>query len=138
MKFKKLLIIGFVLALIIAAAGYYYVFIYSVQNHRDINKENAISISAATLSNAFLSNEQAANQQYLNKVIEVRGAVVQIGHDQSLQKTVLIGSEMELSNVFVTLKDSATAFKIGDTILVKAICNGFLSDVVLIDGVVQH
>lgn len=138
MKFKKLLIIGFVLALIIAAAGYYYVFIYSVQNHRDINKENAISISAATLTNAFLSNEQAANQQYLNKVIEVRGAVVQIGHDQSLQKTVLIGSEMELSNVFVTLKDSATAFKIGDTILVKAICNGFLSDVVLIDGVVQH
>lgn len=138
MKFKKLLIIGFVLALIIAAAGYYYVFIYSVQNHRDINKENAIAISAATLTNAFLSNEQAANQQYLNKVIEVRGAVVQIGHDQSLQKTVLIGSEMELSNVFVTLKDSATAFKIGDTILVKAICNGFLSDVVLIDGVVQH
>ncbi len=136
--FKKLLIIGFVLALCIAAAGYYYVFVYSVKHHRDMNKENAIAISAATLTNAFLSNEQAANQQYLNKVIEVRGAVVQIGQDQSLQKTVLIGSEMELSNVFVTLKDSATAFKIGDTILVKAICNGFLSDVVLIDGVVQH
>ena len=136
--FKKLLIIGFVLALFIAAAGYYYVFIYSVKHHRDVDKEDAISISATALTNAFLTNEQAANQQFLNKVIEVRGAVIDIAQDQSLQKTVLIGSEMELSNVFITLKDTSTPFKVGDTILVKAICSGYLSDVVLMDGVVQH
>jgi len=40
--------------------------------------------------------------------------------------------------VFITLKDTSVSFKIGDTILVKAICNGFLSDIVLVDGVVKH
>lgn len=135
---KKLLIIGIVLALFIAVAGYYYVFVYSVQNHRDVSKEVAIEVSATELVKAFITNEQAANQQYLNKAIAVKGAVIQVAQDQSQQKTVLIGSEMELSNVFITLKDTSTPFKIGDTILVKAICSGYLSDVVLMDGVVQY
>lgn len=135
---KKLLIIGIVLALFIAVAGYYYVFVYSVQNHRDVSKEVAIEVSATELVKAFITNEQAANQQYLNKAIAVKGAVIQVAQNQSQQKTLLIGSEMELSNVFITLKDTSTPFKIGDTILVKAICSGYLSDVVLMDGVVQH
>ncbi len=136
--FKKLLVIGLVLAFIIAAAGYYYVFVYSVRHHRDVNKEVAMHVSAKELVNSFSTNEQSANQQYLNKVIEVKGAVIQMGHDQSLQKTIMLGSEMELSNVFITLKDTSTPIRIGDSILVKAICTGFLSDVVLVDGVIQH
>jgi hypothetical protein len=135
---KKILIIGSILILLLAASVYYYVFVYSVQNHRDLNKELAISISATDLSKAFITNEQAANQKYLNKVIEVKGAVLSMDYDQTHQKTILIGSEMELSNVFVTLKDSSKGFKIGDTVRIKAVCSGFLSDVVLIDGVLQR
>ena len=74
----------------------------------------------------------------MNKAIDVKGAVLSINYDQIGQKTVLMGAEMELSNVFITLKDSSKSFKIGDTIRVKAICNGFLSDVVLAEGVVQR
>lgn len=136
--FKKLLVVGLILAILIAGGTYYYVFVYSVKHHRDVNNEVSISISATALSTAFSTNEQAANQMYLNKAIEVRGAVLTIAQDQARQKTVLLGSGMELSNVFITLKDSSTAFKIGDTILVKAICTGYLSDVVLVDGVIQH
>lgn len=135
---KRILIIGSILILLLAASVYYYVFVYSVQNHRDLNKELAIPISATDLSKEFITNEQAANQKFLNKVIEVKGVVLSMDYDQTHQKTVLIGSEMELSNVFVTLKDSSKGFKIGDTILIKAICSGFLSDVVLIDGVLQR
>lgn len=136
--FKKLLIIGVVLVILSAAAGYYYIFIYSVQHRRDIEKENAIAISATALTSAFMTNEQAANQNYLNKAIEVRGAILNIALDQTGQKIILMGAETELSNVFVTLKDTSLSFKIGDTVLIKAICNGYLSDVVLVDGVVQH
>ena len=57
---KKILIIGSILILLLAASVYYYVFVYSVQNHRDLNKELAISISATDLSKAFITNEQAA------------------------------------------------------------------------------
>jgi hypothetical protein len=135
---KKLLIIGVISALLFAAAGYYYIFVYSVKYHRDVNKEAAISITSTDLTKAFLDNELSANQRYLNKAIEVKGAVLNIAYDQSGQKTVLIGAETELSNVFITLKDTSLSFKIGDTILVKAICNGFLSDIVLVDGVVKH
>lgn len=135
---KRIVLFGFILALFIAAAGYYYVFIYSVKHKRDVRDEKAIAISAKALSAAFNSNEQSANVQFLNKAIEVRGAVLSIAQDQSNQKTLLMGSEMELSNVFITLKDSTISFKIGDTIQVKAICSGFLTDVVLVDGVIQH
>lgn len=135
---KRIVLFGFILALFIAAAGYYYVFIYSVKHKRDVRDEKAIAISAKALSAAFNSNEQSANVQFLNKAIEVRGAVLSIAQDQSKQKTLLMGSEMALSNVFITLKDSTISFKIGDTIQVKAICSGFLSDVVLVDGVIQH
>lgn len=135
---KKLFILGVVLALMTAGAVYYYIFIYSVQHHRDIEKENAIAITASALTNAFMNNEQAANQNYLNKAIEVQGAILNISLDQTGQKTILMGSENELTNVFITLKDTSLSFKIGDTVLIKAICNGYLSDVVLVDGVVQH
>ena len=135
---KKLLIIGVIFALLFATAGYYYIFVYSVKHHRDVNKETAISITSTDLTKAFLDNELSANQKYLNKAIEVKGAVLNIAYDQSGQKTVLIGAETELSNVFITLKDTSLSFKIGDTILVKAICNGFLSDIVLVDGIVKR
>lgn len=135
---KRIVLFGFILALSIAAAGYYYIFIYSVKYRRDVRDEKAIYISAKALSAAFNSNEKLANTKFLNKAIEVRGAVLSIAQDQSKQKTLLMGSEMELSNVFITLKDSTITFKIGDTIQVKAICSGFLSDVVLVDGVIQH
>ena len=135
---KKVLIFGFIIALILATAGYYYVFIYSVEHRRDVQDEKAISINATALSSAFSTNEKLANAKYLNKAIEVRGAVLSVDYDQTHQKTVLIGSEMDLANVFITLKDSSKGFKIGDTIVVKAICNGFLSDVVLTEGVLQR
>lgn len=135
---KKILLYGFILALSIAAAGYYYVFIYSVKHHRNVNDEKGIAISANALANAYATNEKRANELFLNKAIEVNGVVLSMDYDQTHQKTVLIGSEMELSNVFITLKDSSKSFKIGDTILVKAVCNGFLSDVVLTEGVLQH
>ena len=135
---KKIVILGFIAALLIAAAGYYYVFVYAVKHHRNVNDEIAISISAGALATAFSTDEKRANAQYLNKAIDVKGAVLSINYDQTGQKTVLMGAEMELSNVFITLKDSSKSFKIGDTIRVKAICNGFLSDVVLAEGVVQR
>lgn len=135
---KRIVLFGFILALFIAAAGYYYVFIYSVKHKRDVRDEKAISISANALSAAFNSNEKLANTKFLNKAIEVRGAVLAIGQDQTRQKTIILGSELELSNVFITLKDSTISYKLGDTIQVKAICSGFLSDVVLVDGVIQH
>lgn len=135
---KKIILIGFVLVLLLAATGYYYIFIYSVEHRRDVQDEIAIVISATDLSSAFSKNEKLANAQFLNKTIEVRGAVLSVDFDQTGQKTVLIGSDMDLANVFITLKDSSKGFKIGDTILVKAICNGFLSDVVLTEGVLQR
>lgn len=136
--FRKLLVLGLILAILIAGATYYYVFIYAVEHHRDVNQETAIAISARALSDAFSTNEQAANQKYLNKAMDVKGAVLTISQDQSGKKTLLMGSEMALSNVLITLKDSTTSIKIGDSIRVKAICTGYLSDVVLTDGIVQH
>lgn len=133
---KKLLIWGTIAAILIVSAALYYVFVYSVNHHRDVNDEEAINIAVVDLVAAYQKSEETANTLYLNKAIAVRGAIINIDKDQTGKTTLILGSESELTNVFVTLKEGVLANKIGDTVIAKGICSGFLSDVVLTDAVI--
>lgn len=123
---------------IMAAAAYYYIFVYSVNHHRNVENETSIDISAEALVNAYEQNEANANQLYLNKGISTKGAVINIGKDQANNNTLTIGSETAMSNVFVTLKTNQALPHLGDTIIIKGICNGYLSDVVISDAIIIH
>lgn len=133
---KKLLIWGSLAAILIVSAALYYVFVYSVNHHRDVNDEKAINIAVVDLVTAYQKSELAANTLYLNKAVAVKGAIVTIDKDQTGKTTLIMGSASELTNVFVTLKAGTFTNKIGDTVVAKGICSGFLSDVVLSDAVI--
>ena len=133
--FKKIILSLFIIGILLAVGIYYYVFVYAVHNKRQVSDQVAILITADSLTANFTSNETLANATYLNKVIQVSGVVIETGVNQEGKTTVTLGTEGAFSNVFVTFKNKELLKK-GDIIIVKGFCNGFLSDVVLVDGIV--
>jgi len=123
---------------ITALGGYYYVFVYSKTHHRNVQSEKGLVIQADSLSAAYQADEKNANALYLNKAVEVSGIIVSIDKNQEGKITLIIGRADSFSNVSVTLISTAPlSQKIGETITIKGVCTGALSDVIITEGVVK-
>lgn len=132
------LIYAIAVVAISALGGYYYVFVYSKTHHRNVQSEKGIVIVADSLSAQFQANEKEANSKYLNKAIEVTGIIVSIDKNQVGKITVIIGRADSFSNVSVTLiSTTPLTQKVGETITIKGVCTGALSDVIITEGVVE-
>lgn len=100
MKKKTIVIIIIILA--VAIVGYNYVF----QEHRNIEKEQAeYVVTASSLSDEFSINPAASEQKYLNKTIEVSGAVSNKSHS-SVTLNNIIFCQFSTS-ISAELKDKA-------------------------------
>jgi hypothetical protein len=129
---KRLFVPVLLFILITIAAVYYYVFVYSVQNHRNINKETAITIIADDLTQQYADNETNANTTYLNKVLLIKGVLLDTATNQQGKPTVTIGNPLSLSNVYITLNERPNyKLLINDSIHIKGVCTGLLSDVII-------
>lgn len=132
------LIYAIAVVAITALGGYYYVFVYSKTHHRNVQSEKGIVIQADSLSAAYQANEKNANALYLNKAVEISGTIVSIDKNQEGKITLIIGRADSFSNVSVTLISSAPlSQKIGETITIKGVCTGALSDVIVTEGLVK-
>jgi tRNA_anti-like len=136
-KMTKLIYVLAVVA-VTALGGYYYVFVYSKTHHRNIQSEKSVTIQADSLSAQFQANEKNANALYLNKAVQVTGTIVSIDKNQEGKIMIILGRADAFSNVSVTLISTAPiSQKIGETITIKGVCTGALSDVIVTEGVVQ-
>jgi hypothetical protein len=115
---------------------WYYVFQYSKTHHRNVADEVALMVTSAQIVKDFQSNEKTANSKYLNKAIEVKGVMLKEEKDQSGNTTLTLKSGDPFANIFCTLKPGFQIPKKDSVVVVKGICTGFLSDVVLNDAVV--
>ena len=132
------LIYAIAVVAITALGGYYYVFVYSKTHHRNVQSEKGLVIQADSLSAAYQADEKNANALYLNKAVEVSGTIVSIDKNQEGKITLIIGRSDSFSNVSVTLiSTTPISQKIGETITIKGVCTGALSDVIVTEGVVQ-
>ena len=132
------LIYAIAVVAITALGGYYYVFVYSKTHHRNVQSEKGIVIQADSLSAAYQANEKNANALYLNKAVEISGTIVSIDKNQEGKITLIIGRADSFSNVSVTLiSTAALTQKIGETITIKGVCTGALSDVIVTEGVIK-
>ena len=132
------LIYAIAVVAITALGGYYYVFVYSKTHHRNVQSEKGIVIQADSLSAAYQANEKNANALYLNKAVEISGTIVSVDKNQEGKITLIIGSTDSFSNVSVTLiSTTPISQKIGETITIKGVCTGALSDVIVTEGVVK-
>ena len=140
LKVSKLLIgfsiLSLVISLAMGCAVEYYVFVKPTLP-RDLTNEPAITITAKDVVKEFQANEASATTKYNNKILEITGEVLEAKKDQSGKPTITLKSDDSFSNVFVTLSgEKQIEVKNGTTVTVKGVFTGFLSDVVLNEGVV--
>lgn len=126
-----ILVVGF---LAIAGFGLYMVFF---KPHRSVDDEQAIRLTAVQLFNDFESDEAGANTRYLDKAVEVTGQVADITTDMERHRVVTLGTDDILFGVRCTLTENQPDIQTGDTIRVKGICKGYLSDVIITDGIIK-
>ena len=128
---KKILLVLIVLALLGSYIGYK---MYN-KPHQDVSAAPAeVTLTADELLNAFKENEIEAGTKFINKVIEVSGNIAD-AKNESNQIIIQIGTADVMSNIICNLDSTQTSnrkeYKIGDSIRVKGICSGYLSDVIL-------
>jgi hypothetical protein len=83
-------------------------------------------------------DEKLANSLYLNKAVVVTGVLLSIDKNQEGKTTLVIGRSESFSNVSVTMtSNTPITQKVGESITIKGLCTGALSDVVITDGVVE-
>jgi hypothetical protein len=127
-QMKAILISLLFVALLGSAYAWFFVWNKPQQN---IKQASAISINATDLFNAYSLNEAEANKTYVNKVVAVTGEVSNVGTNNEGKTVVLLKSDDLMFGVNCTL-EVAAPIKNGETITLKGLCTGFLTDVVLI------
>ncbi len=105
--------------------------------HRNVEAEKAIKISALDLVNTYENDEAAANARYLDKILEVKGTIASLSKNQKGEQVVTLKGT-DLSGIICTLEASpAFDIKPDMPVLIKGICTGFLTDVVLVRSIIQ-
>jgi hypothetical protein len=94
---KKRVLIGLVLLLVAAVAGYYYVFYGGERNIA--NEEAVYTLSTADLANEFAADTPKANAKYNNKTISISGIAVVVSPTEiKLDDRVICSFQTALSS----------------------------------------
>ncbi|MCX8472865.1 MAG: hypothetical protein ORN85_04365 [Sediminibacterium sp.] len=136
---KRIILLASCIILLLAVLGYYFIFIYSKNNHRLPQNETCLLVNIDSLVNTYSNNETLADSLYLNKCLELEGEILTIEQNNKNQKVVTIKSTDEFMNVSFTLQENNknTNLALGKKVKIKGICNGALTDVVLSQGFVE-
>ena len=133
MRNKRTIIFSILTIIILAGAGTAF-YIWN-KPPRDVAKEQGIQITAVAIFDAFNNNEKSADSQFLNKAIEVTGTVSDIKKNQAGKTVVYLKSNDPIYGVNCTFKQDPGPITKGSTITFKGICTGYLSDVVINEGI---
>lgn len=102
---------------------------------RDVTKENGIEVTAQQIFDEFATNEAEANKKYLNKAVQVTGEVAEARKNQDNKTVVVLKTSDPIFGVNCTFKDDPGTMQPGTIITFKGICTGFISDVVINEGI---
>lgn len=132
MKIVVGIVIVVVLGLFIKEGMLYYL---NNKPRRDVSREQALAVSAQQIFDDYMNNDSLANARYWNKAVEVTGEVAESRINQANQTVVLLRTSDPVFGVNCTFKRAPGELKPGTTITFRGICTGFLSDVVVNEGV---
>ena len=117
---------------------------YKIYNKPHVNvaqEKAAISSTASVLLEAFSTDETAANLKYLGRIIQVKGVISKV-EIVNKKGSISLETEALFGSVLCTLTPeeslSIKELKIGQEILLKGICTGFLMDVVLVKCIIKN
>jgi hypothetical protein len=127
--FFKLAGVTLFIGIIVVISMYY-------KPHRSVESEQAIVIDARQLFLEYETDESLANTKYLNKAVEVTGTVAEITINQNNKTVLLLETSNPMFGVSCTLESDNSNVEIGSSVSIKGICTGYLSDVVITQGIV--
>lgn len=126
----------FIIIGLIILSGLGYAYYMWNKPARDVAEEKGIQITAVAIFDSFSNNEQSANVQFLNKAIEVNGKVSDVKKNQAGETVVYLQSDDPVFGVNCTFKQDPGTITKGSIITFKGICTGYLSDVILNEGII--
>ena len=132
MNKKKIIIVVIILGLIATFVAYK---MYNKPHVNVFEKSADVIITADKILEDFSSDENTANTKYLEKIIEIKGAIssIKIENEKgiiSLQTNDDFGSVLCHFSIESTKK--IKEIQKGQDIVVKGICTGYLMDVILV------
>jgi tRNA_anti-like len=140
MTTKKKVAIKWILVTLLAIITTGAVVGYKMYNkpHRSVEEAKAITVAAIQLATQYETNEPEANSDYLDKVLEVSGEINEITKNQKGEPVITLkGTDM--SGVTGTIENAKPdEIKPGATVILKGICTGYLTDVVLVRCVLKN
>jgi len=117
---------------ILAVLAIAYIVTFNLPKASSKNKKAELSVSATDLYKSFEDNESEANALYNNKIIEVKGRIINISEDRQGALVILLDSGSQMGTVLCTLEHKPDVLpSVNSTVTVKGQCNGFLTDVIL-------
>jgi hypothetical protein len=125
-----------IIIIFILLIGFGYAYYIWNKPARDVTNETGIKITAVAIFDSFNTNEQSANAHFLNKAVEVTGKVSEVKKNQAGQTVVYLQSSDPMFGVNCTFKQDPGTVNKGSTITFKGICTGYLSDVILNEGII--
>jgi len=127
-KIKTIVLLIVAIALLGSAYAWFFVWNKPQQN---VKSATPIPVQATTLFNEYSTNEKTANAKYIDKIVEVSGTVSSISKNSEGKTVVLLKTDDLMFGVNCTMEEN-TELKEGETVSLKGICTGYLTDVVLI------
>lgn len=129
--FIKVALFAIVFLIIAGADAAIYMF---NKQHKDLQKTRPDFImTASNLQKAFENDEAAATSKFVKKIIEVSGIIESVNPDEDKTLSVTLKTESDLSSVICTFQSVADLFelKVGNNIVLRGECSGYLTDVLL-------
>lgn len=133
MSKKNLFLLAVVVCLIVAGWLYY---LYQKPRSGVKGEDADYTIAAVNLYQAFVANEDSANKKYVDKVIQVEGKVQQVETTQG-GANVILASNVPDGGINCTFSSKNELPKVGDQVIIKGRCTGFLMDVNLVDAEIE-
>lgn len=124
----------FVITGLLLLLGMWIGYRYYNKEHREVDDEKSIVVSAINLFNDFSQDEDTANKKYLNKVLEVTGTVRESMVNQQGSTVLVLETNDAFGGVTCTLESEAATIKINSEVTIKGICTGYLADVIIIQA----
>ncbi len=133
---KKILLILLLIAAVGGGIGYYQ---WNRPMQSSADQKAALAISALDLEKAYTNNEENANTTYNDKIIEVTGKVSQISKETD-KTSVFLETSNPMASINCEFEKTANTsnIKIGDNVSIKGKPTGILSDVVLVQCVLNQ
>lgn len=95
------------------------------------------STTASGLVKEFEADEISANKKYNDRVVSVKGIIQSIEISDTTQRIILKGEAgAVIGELAKSERKKVAELKVGDSLILKGVCTGFLMDVILVRTII--